>query len=158
MELRFGGVIHDDQAAARMTRIANRLAASTPELAIEWRLYLLRSVEINGFSLPGGLIYATQGLYQRIGGRDDLLAAVIAHEIAHVVSRDSLRTGKLSSHDSLKREMIADRNAAAYLHAAGYPPQAMPELVHLIRDRQTEAWLTASPANLATPPLMNQHQ
>jgi predicted Zn-dependent protease len=44
------------------------------------------SSEINAFSLPGGPIYVNMGLLE-IADTEDEIAGVIAHEMAHVVSR-----------------------------------------------------------------------
>jgi predicted Zn-dependent protease len=43
--------------------------------------------EINAFAAPGGYILITRGLYQLLGS-DDEVAAVLGHELSHVVQRD----------------------------------------------------------------------
>ncbi|MGH7819188.1 MAG: M48 family metalloprotease, partial [Candidatus Binatia bacterium] len=62
-------------------------SASEPE----FRLYpfsfkVVDSPEVNAFSLPGGPVYVNLGLIELVETEDEL-AAVIAHEMAHVVSR-----------------------------------------------------------------------
>jgi len=50
---------------------------------------VLNSDEPNAFACPGGIILVTRGLI-RICGSEDALAAVLAHEIAHVSHQDGI--------------------------------------------------------------------
>jgi predicted Zn-dependent protease len=54
-----------------------------------YRFLLLDSQEINAFAAPGGLILVTRGLVQCTANEDEL-AAVLAHEIAHVQLRHGI--------------------------------------------------------------------
>jgi predicted Zn-dependent protease len=54
-----------------------------------YHFLLLDSSEINAFAAPGGLILVTRGLTQCTGNEDEL-AAVLAHEIAHVQLRHGI--------------------------------------------------------------------
>lgn len=50
---------------------------------------LLDSPEINAFACPGGIILITRGMLSSVKSEDEL-AAVLAHEIAHVINRDGV--------------------------------------------------------------------
>jgi len=54
-----------------------------------YRFAVLDTLEPNAFACPGGLILVTRGLV-RLCGTEDELAAVLAHEVAHVVRRDGI--------------------------------------------------------------------
>ena len=54
-----------------------------------YHFLLLASSEINAFAAPGGLILVTRGLVQCANNEDEL-AAVLAHEIAHVQLRHGI--------------------------------------------------------------------
>ena len=54
-----------------------------------YHFLLLESSEINAFAAPGGLILVTRGLVQCTDNEDEL-AAVLAHEIAHVQLRHGM--------------------------------------------------------------------
>jgi predicted Zn-dependent protease len=54
-----------------------------------YRFGVLESKEINAFAAPGGTIFVTRGLIERTQSEDEL-AAVLAHEIAHVTLRHGL--------------------------------------------------------------------
>jgi len=66
-----------------------------------YRFLLLESSEINAFAAPGGLILVTRGLVQCTNNEDEL-AAVLAHEIAHV----QLRHGVGSIKQARKTEAL----------------------------------------------------
>ena len=61
-----------------------RLAAQSQRPEVEYTLTVLNSREANAFSLPGGFVFITRGLLNLIGSDEAQLAAVLAHEIAHV--------------------------------------------------------------------------
>jgi predicted Zn-dependent protease len=50
---------------------------------------ILNSGEINAFSCPGGIIFITKGTINTVRNEDEL-AAVLAHEVAHVNHRDGV--------------------------------------------------------------------
>jgi len=53
---------------------------------LDYRFGILDTDEVNAFACPGGLILLTRGLVTTTHGEDEL-AAVLAHEIAHVTLR-----------------------------------------------------------------------
>jgi beta-barrel assembly-enhancing protease len=57
-----------------------------PETFGGYHFMLLDSDEINAFAAPDGLILVTRGMVQCCGSEDEL-AAVLAHEISHVVEK-----------------------------------------------------------------------
>jgi len=50
---------------------------------------LLDSPEINAFACPGGIILITRGMLASLKNEDEL-AAVLAHEIGHIIHRDGI--------------------------------------------------------------------
>ncbi len=148
LEQRFGGISSDTASINRLHRIGRRLAAAAPELAGPWHFHLLASDHANAFSLPGRLIYVTRGLYRRVKVDDVLVAAVIAHEMAHVVRKDSLGPKCRTADASLRREMAVDRLAARYLASAGYHADCLPDLLLLTQDVQPPDWARLRVGNL----------
>ena len=63
--------------------------STMPNTSGGYRFLLLDSPEINAFAAPGGLILVTRGLVQCTTNEDEL-AAVLAHEIAHVQLRHGM--------------------------------------------------------------------
>ena len=67
-------------------QLAGRLVASLSEAdrtAWDYKFYVLASKEVNAFALPGGPVFMLTGLYAQMKTQD-ALAAVTAHELAHV--------------------------------------------------------------------------
>ncbi|ODN99000.1 hypothetical protein I350_07152 [Cryptococcus amylolentus CBS 6273] len=57
----------------------------------DWRLYVIDSPDINAFALPSKDIFIYTGLLHTLPPDDDtILAASIAHELAHVIQRHSV--------------------------------------------------------------------
>lgn len=50
---------------------------------------ILNSNEINAFSCPGGTIFITKGIIHAVRNEDEL-AAILAHEVAHINHRDGV--------------------------------------------------------------------
>jgi predicted Zn-dependent protease len=50
---------------------------------------VLESAEVNAFACPGGMILITRGMVSSVKNEDEL-AAVLAHEIGHIIHRDGI--------------------------------------------------------------------
>jgi predicted Zn-dependent protease len=70
-------------------------ASSRPQTFGGYHFQVIDSMEINAFAAPGGLILVTRGML-RCCKTEDALAAVLAHEIAHVQNQDGLHAIKTS--------------------------------------------------------------
>jgi predicted Zn-dependent protease len=123
-----------------LVAIGQRLTLEPQPEACSWRFWLLASDEVNAFSLPGGLIYVTRGLCQRIGEDDDLLAAAVAHEMSHVLTRDGLKPACATTEESFDREAQADAGAVALMRAGGYEAAGLARLMEMTTDVQPEGW------------------
>ena len=71
---------------ARVSRIGKRLAAQAPGARYPYEFRVVDNNAINAFALPGGFVYVNRGALQAARTEDEV-AAVIAHEIAHVALR-----------------------------------------------------------------------
>ena len=69
--------------------LGKTLAANTGRSDISFKFTVLKDKNINAFAMPGGFIYITTGLLETISTEGEL-AAVLAHEISHIVLKHSL--------------------------------------------------------------------
>ncbi|MCU0235646.1 MAG: M48 family metallopeptidase [Acidobacteria bacterium] len=69
------------------------LRSGRPEIFGGYHFALLDTTEANAFSAPGGIILLTRGIVDMAGDEDEL-AAILAHEIQHIVSKDPLKAIK----------------------------------------------------------------
>ena len=69
-------------------RVGRELAAQSERPNLPWTFTVLDSPMINAMALPGGYIYITRGMLERINSEAEL-AGVLGHEIAHVTARHS---------------------------------------------------------------------
>lgn len=70
--------------------ITDRLVAEIPAGygQTQWEVVVFDSPQVNAFALPGGKVGVYSGLL-KVAGSADQVAAVIGHEIAHVLARHS---------------------------------------------------------------------
>lgn len=88
---KYGGLWRDEAATRRVNVLGQALAHYSTRPVLPWKFALLDSPSINGFSAPGGFVFITRGLYEKVAASDDTLAAILAHEIAHITERHALR-------------------------------------------------------------------
>jgi predicted Zn-dependent protease len=92
MAQQMGGVVDPSEPDAQTVKrvgaylVAHSVAAKSP---YEYNFHLLRDPNtINAFALPGGQIFITRGLYEKLSDEGEL-GGVLGHEIGHVVQRHS---------------------------------------------------------------------
>ena len=84
---RDGLVLADEAANAYLRRIGKSLIPRDLELQkVTWQFRALRDPQPNAFALPNGTVYVTTGLMSLLDNESQL-AAIIAHELTHVMRR-----------------------------------------------------------------------
>lgn len=119
-----------------------RLVAVAHRRDLPWKVHLLDAEDVNAFTFGGGLVVVLDGLFGGLvdPSRPDELAAVLAHEVAHVTllhlptrttwtSFSNLAVKKATGEYyraayTTEQEAEADRIAALYLALAGFDPMA----------------------------------
>jgi predicted Zn-dependent protease len=79
---------------ARLQRYVNNvgrwLASQTERPDLPWQFGVLEAPQLNAFAVPGGTIFVTRGLVERMTNESEL-AGVLAHEIVHVLKKHHLK-------------------------------------------------------------------
>lgn len=88
--LRVYGVWDNPQALRRVADIGYRVAQESGYTEFPISFYLIDMPEPNAFALPAGQVFVTRGMLS-LGLTDDELAALLGHEIAHVVKRHGVK-------------------------------------------------------------------
>ena len=79
-------LLNDERIASYASQIIRRLAAAAPGSKYPYQIKVVNASDINAFSLPGGYMYVNRGLMEAARSEPEL-AAVLAHEMAHVALR-----------------------------------------------------------------------
>jgi predicted Zn-dependent protease len=156
-------LVKDATVVEYVDRIAQNVARNS-DCAVPVTIKIVDSNEINAFSFPGGFLYINSGLILGIDEEAEL-AAVIAHEIAHVVARDGMKDSSyLGTGTSANRVLIpgsvgnsgteldgflipmkfaastretdADARGIQYLQNAGYDPMALVTFLQKMRPKE----------------------
>lgn len=91
MAAEFGGLYQDEQVQQAVKQVGQKLVNATEAGRSPYKFdfhVLADTRTVNAFALPGGQIFITAALLDRLK-TEDQLAGVLGHEIAHVVGRHS---------------------------------------------------------------------
>ncbi len=80
----------DPLMTKRVEEIGRRIANVSDRREVKYTFRVIDRDEVNAFALPGGYIFIFRGLVEKVES-DDELASVMAHEVAHVVARHSIK-------------------------------------------------------------------
>ncbi len=83
-------LIQDDELDAMVDQLAGPLLATIPETGFTFDLHLAEDPTPNAFAIPGGNVVLHSGLVLEASSAEEVVG-VLAHEIAHVTRRHSLR-------------------------------------------------------------------
>jgi predicted Zn-dependent protease len=107
--------LHPDAGLQRyVNRVGKWLALHCERADLPWSFGVIETDSINAFAMPGGTVLVSHGLLKRLSSESEL-AAVLAHEIAHVVRKHQLS----AIQSSLNSEALADIGKEAASHAIG---------------------------------------
>jgi len=80
------GVSEDPVLRQRVETVGARIAKASGIKGAQWQFTVVDDPTANAFALPGGKVAVNTGLF-KVVENDDQLAAVLAHEIAHVTAK-----------------------------------------------------------------------
>lgn len=144
----------NDEVTEFVQKLAIRLAAQYSFNAgnIPWRIYLVRNLSPNAFSIGGGFVFINEGALTFAENEEELIA-IIAHELGHELAghfckiqkelastsffdfllggspvsrqKETAELGSLPQTIDPAKEQQADSIAISLLHASGYNPQTL---------------------------------
>lgn len=162
-----GGEIPDPKVQQYVEGIGRKLLNEIPaedRRELPWEFHTLNSAVLNAFALPGGKVFVTRGLMERMDNEAQL-AGVIGHEIGHVIAEhigkqmsrqqglqiglgvigavaDSQWVGVLGGAGGnlyllrfgRGQELEADRLGMSYMAKAGYDPSQMMGVMKVLKE------------------------
>jgi predicted Zn-dependent protease len=151
---------------AYVNEVGQRIAKASHRPGLTFRFTVLDSDTVNAFALPGGYIYITRGILAYLNSEAELAAVLgheVGHVTArHSVRQHSAATatnvagailgattGVAASQDLFnvfgkamlsgygrEHELESDRLGAQYLARTGYDPQAMIEVIGVLKNQE----------------------
>lgn len=151
----------------RVENIFKKIVAVCDRQDLVYTIRVIDEDEMNAFSLPGGYVYLNKGLIDRVEN-DDQLASVIAHEVAHIVAKHSMKrlqgaygatallgaailsgngalaagvdlaSSSLLFQNSREDEFESDKLAVKYMRLAGYDPSQVKAMLGKLLEHQAK--------------------
>jgi len=175
-----GQVYDDPELQAYINRVGQALAANADDPGQKFTFTVLDSEIINAFAAPGGYIYISRGLLPFLDSEEELagvlgheighvtashhgrrgradvtnkIVAVTAYILtgsSDVADASTMYGTELISGFGREMELEADRLGAEYMHKTGYDPQALLQVIGVLKDQEqfqrAQAKATGKPA------------
>ncbi|MBP8304226.1 MAG: M48 family metalloprotease [Phycisphaerae bacterium] len=88
VEAALRGPIPNEALQRYIDRVGQRVACFSDHPDWEYSYRVVEHTMVNAFALPGGTVYITRGLLEKLTSEAEL-AGILAHETVHVVARDT---------------------------------------------------------------------
>ena len=100
----YGGIYSDKPVEIMLAHMAGRLLTAADQPNLQYTVTILDTADVNAFALPGGYIYVTRGILALASDTSEV-AAVLAHEIAHVVLHHARARSNLVHSNELMQKL-----------------------------------------------------
>jgi len=125
VEKQMGGRIANEGLQNYVDSVGQRIARVCHKPHLEYHFVALEDKSVNALALPGGYLFVTKGMLKELTSEAQL-AAILAHEIVHVVARD---TSNVMSNqigiDILLSTVLSDKTPRGVLTAADLTRQIL---------------------------------
>lgn len=95
----------NDGVQRYVNHVGRWLASQTERPDLPWQFGVLDAPQLNAFATPGGNVFVTRGLLERMKSEAEL-AGVLAHEISHVLRRHHLKAIQKGAQTALAGEAL----------------------------------------------------
>jgi len=83
-------LMSDMRVQRYVNNVGRWLASQSERPDLPWRFGVMEASQVNAFAVPGGTIFITRGLLEKMHSEAEL-AGVLSHEIVHVVRKHHLK-------------------------------------------------------------------
>jgi predicted Zn-dependent protease len=84
------GIYQDPAVTKYVTLVGTVLAQASSRPNLDWKFIVVDSEGVNAYAAPGGVVHITKGALGLIKSESEL-AAVLAHELAHVTEKHTIK-------------------------------------------------------------------
>jgi predicted Zn-dependent protease len=100
--------LHPDMALQRyVNRLGRWISLQSGRPALPWSFAVIDDPGFNAFAAPGGYIFVTKGLVDRVDEAE--LAGILAHEIIHVTEKHHLNALRTKAQAGLATQLIGSQ-------------------------------------------------
>jgi beta-barrel assembly-enhancing protease len=114
-------LLPDAKVQQYVNQVGRWVSLHTERPDLPWQFGVLASTDINAFATPGGTIFITNGLLQRLNNESEL-AGVLAHEMVHVLRKHHLaalqKAARMDIASELAGEALKDKGNSAVMDKA----------------------------------------
>jgi predicted Zn-dependent protease len=111
-------VVKDPEIQGYIDRVGNRLLTGVKQKDFDYTFKVVKDDTVNAFAVPAGHVYVHTGLIKAATDESEL-AAVMAHEINHVVARHGTRQLTQQYGYALVMQMLLGQNPNQLAQIAG---------------------------------------
>lgn len=97
-------LLPDSLWQAYLTEVGEKIVKVSDRPNLDFKFHVIESDQVNAFATPGGFVYFYTGILDMMENEAEL-AAVMAHEISHVVGRHSVKTIQAAMGGALALEL-----------------------------------------------------
>ena len=101
-------VVHDEELAARLNHVTDRILAQLPATQLKFRVILIDEPIVNSFSVGAGRIYVTRKMVAFLRN-DDELAGMLGHEMGHILTHQNAIEMTRRFREILDVDSVGDR-------------------------------------------------
>lgn len=153
------GLYRNAKVEQYLNRVGFALVSVAADQSYPYSFAILDTTAVNAFACPGGPVFITRGLWNRLDNEAQL-AGVLGHELAHVVRRDAVEQARVANASAAaldatvgqsllpldrmtdylveevllkgftrEQEGLADKLGTCYAAALGYYPYGLPDFL-----------------------------
>jgi len=116
-------LVQNEAMQRYVNQVGRWLALQSERPDLPWQFGVLDAPQVNAFAAPGGFVFITRGLLERMKNEAEL-AGVLAHEIVHVLKKHHLKAIQKNAQANLAADALSaamrDSNSAMRQKLVGF--------------------------------------
>ncbi|MBU0983190.1 MAG: M48 family metalloprotease [candidate division Zixibacteria bacterium] len=110
-------ILNDPVWQSYLNEVGQKIVSVCDRKDIDYHFTVIESDQVNAFAAPGGYVYFYTGLLKEMHSEAEL-AAVVAHEVSHVVARHSMKRIQAAMGVAMAYELVFGDSSSQVLQTA----------------------------------------